>query len=145
MYKASKYKYDFLQYETIRSFGENIYNGKMNIDKAEMDRGYLLKKLVEFNNKSIPRTIEEKDKKRDTYESAYSLFEGRELILNNFKSRIFLIKARKNKELKILTPKKMLQRLVIALAHVKAGNRSKNLLNKVRQIIYFFASSKRNH
>ena len=77
MYKASKYKYDFLQYETIRSFGENIYNGKMNIDKAEMDRGYLLKKLVEFNNKSIPRTIEEKDKKRDTYESAYSLFEGR--------------------------------------------------------------------
>ena len=145
MYKASKYKYDFLQYETIRSFGENIYNGKMNIDKAEMDRGYLLKKLVEFNNESIPRTIEEKDKKRDTYESAYSLFEGRELILNNFKSRIFLIKARKNKELKILTPKKMLQRLVIALAHVKAGNTSKNLLNKVRQIIYFFASSKRNH
>ena len=145
MYKASKYKYDFLQYETIRSFGENIYNGKMNIDKAEMDRGYLLKKLVEFNNKSIPRTIEEKDKKRDTYESAYSLFEGRELILNNFKSRIFLIEARKNKELKILTPKKMLQRLVIALAHVKAGNTSKNLLNKVRQIIYFFASSKRNH
>ena len=145
MYKASKYKYDFLQYETIRSFGENIYNGKMNIDKAEMDRGYLLKKLVEFNNKSIPRTIEEKDKKRDTYESAYSLFEGRELILNNFKSRIFLIKARKNKELKILTPKKMLQRLIIALAHVKAGNTSKNLLNKVRQIIYFFASSKRNH
>ena len=145
MYKASKYKYDFLQYETIRSFGENIYNGKMNIDKAEMDRGCLLKKLVEFNNKSIPRTIEEKDKKRDTYESAYSLFEGRELILNNFKSRIFLIKARKNKELKILTPKKMLQRLVIALAHVKAGNTSKNLLNKVRQIIYFFASSKRNH
>ena len=145
MYKASKYKYDFLQYETIRSFGENIYNGKMNIDKAEMDRGYLLKKLVEFNNKSIPRTIEEKDKKRDTYESAYSLFEGRELILNNFKSRIFLIKARKNKELKILTPKKMLHRLVIALAHVKAGNTSKNLLNKVRQIIYFFASSKRNH
>ena len=145
MYKASKYKYDFLQYETIRSFGENIYNGKMNMDKAEMDRGYLLKKLVEFNNKSIPRTIEEKDKKRDTYESAYSLFEGRELILNNFKSRIFLIKARKNKELKILTPKKMLQRLVIALAHVKAGNTSKNLLNKVRQIIYFFASSKRNH
>ena len=63
MYKASKYKYDFLQYETIRSFGENIYNGKMNMDKAEMDRGYLLKKLVEFNNKSIPRTIEEKVKR----------------------------------------------------------------------------------
>ena len=37
---------------------------------------------------------------------------------------------------KILTPKQMLQRLSIALAQVKAGNTSKNLLNKIRQIIY---------
>ena len=31
----------------------------------------------------------------------------------------------------------MLQRLPIALAQVKAGNKSGNLLNEVRQIIYF--------
>ena len=31
--------------------------------------------------------------------------------------------------LKILTPKQMLQRLPIALAQVKAGNNSENLLN----------------
>ena len=37
--------------------------------------------------------------------------------------------------LKILTPKKMLQRLTIALAQVKAGYTSENLLNKIRQII----------
>ena len=30
----------------------------------------------------------------------------------------------------------MLQRLPIALAQVKAGNTSQNLLNKIRQIIY---------
>ena len=30
----------------------------------------------------------------------------------------------------------MLQRLPIALAQVKAGNTSENLLNKIRQIIY---------
>ena len=30
----------------------------------------------------------------------------------------------------------MLQRLVIALAQVKAGNTSENLLNEIRQIIY---------
>ena len=30
----------------------------------------------------------------------------------------------------------MLQRLLIALAQVKAGNISENLLNKIRQIIY---------
>ena len=38
--------------------------------------------------------------------------------------------------LKILTPKQMLQRLPIALAQVKAGNASENLLNEIRQTIY---------
>ena len=38
--------------------------------------------------------------------------------------------------LKILTPKKMLQRLPIALAQVKAGNTSENLLNEIRKITY---------
>ena len=40
------------------------------------------------------------------------------------------------KELKILTPKQMLQRLPIALAQVKAGNNSESLLNEIRQIVY---------
>ena len=36
----------------------------------------------------------------------------------------------------MLTPKQMLQRLITALAQVKAGNTSENLLNEIRQIIY---------
>ena len=44
--------------------------------------------------------------------------------------------------LKILTPKQMLQRLPIALAQVKAGNNSENLLNEIRQIIYSLYQSK---
>ena len=38
--------------------------------------------------------------------------------------------------LKILSPKQVLQRLPIALAQVKVGNTSENLLNEIRQIIY---------
>ena len=45
-------------------------------------------------------------------------------------------KKTSGKGLKILTPKQMLQRLPIALAQVKAGNNSQNLLNEVRQIVY---------
>ena len=44
--------------------------------------------------------------------------------------------------LKILTPKQMLQRLPIALAQVKAGNNSQNLLNEIRKIIYLLYQSK---
>ena len=49
----------------------------------------------------------------------------------------------KGKGLKILTPKQMLQRLPIALAQVKAGNNSVNLLNQIRQIIYSLHQSKK--
>ena len=55
----------------------------------------------------------------------YALYEDQELILNAFKSGIFPIKARKDKGLKILTPKQMLQRLPIVFAEVKAGNTPK--------------------
>ena len=36
----------------------------------------------------------------------------------------------------------MLQRLPIALAHVKAGNKSENLLKEIRQIVYSLYQSK---
>ena len=48
-------------------------------------------------------------------------------------------------ELKILSPKQMLQILPIALAQVKAGNNSESLLKKIRQIVNFFLSIKTNH
>ena len=46
------------------------------------------------------------------------------------------------KGLKILTPKQMLQRLPIALAQVKAGSNSENLLNEIRQIIQYINQKK---
>ena len=57
------YIYDFQQYKTIRSFGDNIYTCKFNIDEAEMDESNLFKKLVKFDNRSRPKTTKGKDKK----------------------------------------------------------------------------------
>ena len=45
-------------------------------------------------------------------------------------------KAKYGRGLKILSTKQMLQRFPIALAQVKAGNTSENLLNEIRQIMY---------
>ena len=66
-----------------------------------MDQNSLLKNLVEFNDKSRPRTAEGKDGKRNTYERVYALYEVRELILNVFRSGIFQIKEKKCEGLKI--------------------------------------------
>ena len=52
------------------------------------------------------------------------------------------VKATKGTELKILTPKQMLQRLAIALAQAKAGNNSKSVLNEIRKIVYSLYQSK---
>ena len=41
-----------------------------------------------------------------------------------------------------LTPKQILQRLPIALAQIKAGNNSKNLLNEISQLVYSLYQSK---
>ena len=63
---------------------------------------------------------------------------------NAFRSEIFhrLGKSQKGEGLKILTPNKMLKRLPIALAQVKAGNSSESLLNEIRQIVYSLYRSK---
>ena len=73
-------------------------------------------------------------------------------MLDAFESKIFPIqiegtdfpdKVSDHSNLKILTPKQMLQKLSVALAQVKAGNTSENLLNEIRQIIYFLYRTKK--
>ena len=71
------------------------------------------------------------------------------MVLDGFKSKIFSINSKGSgllntdrSKLKLLTPKQILQRLPIALAQVKAGNHSENLLNGIRQIVYSLYQSK---
>ena len=73
-YETNNYIYDFQQYGTIRSFGENIYNDKINMDEAEMDQTNLLKKWKEF--KSKPRAEKDRDKKRNTLDTINAPYEG---------------------------------------------------------------------
>ena len=45
--------------------------------------------------------------------------------------------------LKILTPSKMLDRLLISLTQLKAGNNSEKLKNEIRQLLYSLYGSKK--
>ena len=51
-------------------------------------------------------------------------------------------KKTRGKGLKILISKQMLKRLPITLAQVKADNTFENLLNEIRQIIYYLHREK---
>ena len=105
--------------------------------------------IKNFNDKIRPKAVKNKQIKEITLNTLNNFYEAREMVLNGFKSKIFLKKSAgtglfntNNSKLKILTPKQMLQRLPIALAQVKAGNNSENLLNEIRQIIYSLYQSK---
>ena len=37
VYEASKYKYDFRKFNTIRTFGEDIYNRKITLEESVED------------------------------------------------------------------------------------------------------------
>ena len=65
------------------------------MNEAEMDQSNQLVNLLIYLN-------QKQKKKRDTYESAFALYETREITLNAFRSGIFAIKARKAEGLKIL-------------------------------------------
>ena len=106
--------------------------------------------IKNFNDKTRPKAVKNKQIKEITLNTLNNFYEAREMVLNGFKSKIFLTKSAgtglfntDNSKLKILTPKQMLQRLPIALAQVKAGNNSENLLNEIRKIIYSLYQSKK--
>ena len=57
-------------------------------------------------------------------------------------SKISFRKQAQWTKIKILTPKKMLERLLITLAQVKTGIEPANLLNEKQHIIYSFSQTK---
>ena len=84
-------------------------------------------------------------KQKETISNLENFYKSREEIINCFRDYIEILSddnydAKQNetegKELKILTPKQILQRLSIALAQVKAGNNSESILKEIRQIVY---------
>ena len=61
--KTNRCKYDFQQYETIRFFGDSIYNGKISTDEADIDQSSLLDGLKDFNDSSRPKATSRKQPK----------------------------------------------------------------------------------
>ena len=89
IYESGKYKYDFENIPTRRSFGGSILMLKLQTK--------LLQTILEFNDKVRPRSKADKYKKKNTYESLNALYEDRELTLNAFKSVIFPFKSTQGK------------------------------------------------
>ena len=143
VYKGTNKTYDFRNFKTIRAFGNEIRNNIISLDTANIEQVNLLSYINDFM-KAKPRDLEKRKLRTDVLNSVRSLAQGREAVLTAFRSGIFQVskESQEGEGLKILTPNKMLKRLPIALAQVKAGNNSESFLNKIRQIVYSLYLSK---
>ena len=133
VYRRNKYTYSFKDFRKIKinPFGRDINNCTITLKEAEQDHSSLLVEIMNFRSKVKPQNPKKKQKKKDILKNLYALFDCRERVLDAFESRTFPTKIEDkgfseldHSNLKILTPKQMLQRLLIVLARVKAGNTS---------------------
>ena len=144
-YKGKSPDEKFDKYDNALGLINKIQNGEIKLAEAKNNQIIFKSHFGEIkkgNNKK--RSKEQKDALYNIemlYKAgneAINLFDDYSSMMSQAKN-----KATKQTELKILTPKQLLQRLSIALSQVKVGNNSENLSNEIRQIVYSLYQSKK--
>ena len=115
----------------------------------ELERAKELQEDFSNNIKKLRKENKTQEQKK-TLADLNMFFNGRNegiKLCNDYSLMILEAKKRAAKEqggrdLQILTPKQILQRLPISLAKVKAGNNSESLLNEIGRIVYSLYQSK---
>ena len=52
IYYIYKETFEFRMFQTIRSFGNNIYSSKITINKVDLEQSDLVEYILNFNNKT---------------------------------------------------------------------------------------------
>ena len=63
-YKASGYTYSFQIFQTIRTFGRDIYNDEIPLKTADEDQANLLAEIMNIKKKTKPQDPEKKSRKK---------------------------------------------------------------------------------
>ena len=72
-YKSNKHKYNFKNFQIIKTFGKDIYNGKINFEKADKYQSNLVEKINNFIKKTKPKN-EEKRREEENLEKTCTIF-----------------------------------------------------------------------
>ena len=65
IYETNEYKYSFKNFQTIKTFERDIYEGKITIKEADEYQKGLLVKVMTFKKHTKPRSLEKKTRKRN--------------------------------------------------------------------------------
>ena len=124
---------------------KSIHNDDIPLESVENEQKKLKEELG-YIKQGYPKSRSEQQ--QNSIDNIENLYNSRQEVVKMFNdyvrnmSRNIYDSKQEGTELKILTPKQMLQRLPIALAQIKASNNSQSLLNEIRQIVYALYQSK---
>ena len=65
VYETSEYKYRFKNFQTIKSFGRDIYEGKITIEEVDEYQVNLLIVIMNVKKNTKPRSQKKKTRKRN--------------------------------------------------------------------------------
>ena len=65
IYETSEYTHSFKNFQTIKTFGRDIYGGKITLEKANEYQTDLLAEIINFKKHMKPRSQEKKTRKRN--------------------------------------------------------------------------------
>ena len=69
--KASEYTYSFQNFQTIRTFGKDIYSGEITLKEADEDQASLLVEIMNFKKKTKAQDPDKKEEKQDVSKNLY--------------------------------------------------------------------------
>ena len=122
---------------------KDIKNGRISLQKEEKIQEVFRSELNEMLKGNPNYKSEDQI---SAIKNIRKLYNGREKVTKFYDYMRMVAEAKYKSNhgegLKIFTPTQVLQKLPTGLAQVKAGNTSENILNEIRQIIYFLYRAK---
>ena len=64
VYETNEYTHSFKNFQTIRTFGKDIYDGTIKLEEADDYQTNLLVEIMNFTKNTKPRSPEKKNKKK---------------------------------------------------------------------------------
>ena len=89
VYETNEDSSSFKNFQTIKTFGRDIYEGNITFEEANEYETDLLAEIMNFRKNMKPQSSEKKTRKKIVLENLYNFSEGREKFLTLLKAKYF--------------------------------------------------------
>ena len=89
IYETDEYTYSFKNFQTIKTFGRDIYEGKITIKEADEYQADLLTEIMNFRKNTKPRSQEKNEKKKLVFKTWIIFLKVEKKLLMLLKAKYF--------------------------------------------------------